>query len=212
MSSTAKDIKSAREALGSLRGDLPRLEDLLAKRDREYRNAKAGGVDIDEVADLRARRDAVESMVAQHREEGAQVEGELSELESVAADEQELAEIAAGSVGYREAERAWYRVMDEAEAAVRRAVTLSKHLSERANREFHRASSAAVRLAGKHGDDANAHLARGVVGSDVEPLRQNGANVPAWIMHDYGGRFRGLAKLRDTQGLFADVDPEEELA
>lgn len=211
--STKTELKSTNETLDALRSDEPRLEALLAKRDREYREAKSGGVDIDEVADLRARRDAVESMLAQHREEIAEVEAELAGLESVAEDERELAEVAAGSVAYREAERQWYAVMEAADASVRRAVTLSKYLSERANREFHRASSAAVRLAGKHGGDANEQLARGVVGADVEPLQRGNSNVPVWLSHDFGGRFRALAAIRNTAGLFSpDVDPEEELA
>lgn len=213
MSDVVKQIKSTNEALASLRDDVPRLEDLLARRDAEYRKARSGGLDIDEVAELRARRDAVENMLSQHRQEIAEVEAELAELESAAADERELAAIAAGTTDYRAAERDWYRVMDEAEAAVRRAVTLSKHLNGVAQQAYHRAWSAAVRLADKHGDgDANGHLARAVVGSDVEPVRQHGFNVPVWPNHDYGGRFRGMARIGNTQGLFAEVDPEEELA
>lgn len=214
MSDVVKRIKSVRETLVALRDDVPRLDDLLAKRDREYRDAKSGGADIDEVAALRARRDAVESMLAQHREEIAEVEAELAELESAADDERELAAIAQGSVAYREAERAWYQVLDEAEGAVRRAITLARHLSGRAHSEHHRASAAAVRLADKYGDgDPDAHLARAVVGSDVEPLRRSGVNVPPWPRHDFGGRFRALVRIDNGAGMpAAEIDPEAELA
>ena len=134
---------------------------------RQHRRGEATAAKL---KDAVAARDAIEYALKQTKADLEEARTALQEAESAAADEVLLAEIAAGTVDYREAEREHTELLLAAERTVARAIARSLELSAAASAAKTRAGDAALRLAEKHGVTKPEIFARAVNGSEVSPL------------------------------------------
>lgn len=85
---TAADYRAradeAQADAAALRDDLPKLEQLLAKKDEAFREARAQSVPSDKLVDLRAKRDAVMSMIGQQEADILSAEADARERDRLA--------------------------------------------------------------------------------------------------------------------------------
>lgn len=218
MSTHGKQLKEARARLEALTADVPKLEQVHAERRQALRDARLAGADMAELERLQAAESTVAAMLETHRSDIEEARQTCAELDTAGQDEEALAMIAEHTLKFRQAEAAWYQMMDEAEAAIRRAVTLSDYLARKASTARSEASGAAGAIVTRNGGDARdreamaEQLRRGVAGADVEALTPATSAPQRWVTHPHGGRFEALAKLPTNRaGMWAKIeDPAAE--
>lgn len=122
---TAQDeLKAAQKDLAELRSDLPKLEALLQKHESACREAKASGKPHEQQIDLRGKRDAVASMLEQHRGDIEGQQKRVDELQRAVAEQERQARTAAGK-------KRLLKLVDEREAMASEAEATLRDLAER---------------------------------------------------------------------------------
>lgn len=177
------DPTNARNEVEALTAELAGLEALNAKHQAAATEAarahRAGTLDADALQAATSAAAAVAYALTQTRADLEAARAALAEAESAAEDEAALAEIAAGTIAFAEAQEAHRGLLDQMEHGIARAIARSAELTADASAAKTRAHDAAVALAAKHASTEAAMLARAVNGSDVEPMRAD-ASVIRW--------------------------------
>lgn len=117
---TAHDeLKTARQDLAELRSDLPKIEALLQKHESAFRDAKVAGKPHEQQIDLRGKRDAVASMLEQHRADIEEQQRRVNELQRAVAEQERQARTAAGKKRALELQKQREEMFSEVEATLR---------------------------------------------------------------------------------------------
>jgi hypothetical protein len=183
------DIKRVHAEVASLTDELAGLEALAerhaAAAGAAARSHRKGDADAAELQAAVSARAAIDYARDEIRRELEAARAQVAEMESAAADEALLAEIAAGTVAYHQAEAEHFAVLDGAQQAIALAIVRSQELAQESSAAMGRAKQAALALAARH-NNAPAHghaplaeYQRAVIGADVKPL--NGSDqVRTW--------------------------------
>ena len=205
------DPKAARTEVDALAAEvaavgseLTGLQELHRKHDaaatKAAREHRAGKLDADALQAATSAAAAVKYAVDATRADLLAAREALEAAERTAADEVILAEIAAATVAYHEAERAHHEMFVQTERAIAAAIAKSDELMRAASAAKTRAKDAAVKLATKRTTDVEDVLERAVIGSEVPPMKSD-ARISKWPT---GNRqtYRLLAQLKPkTQGV-----------
>lgn len=218
MSTHEQHLQAARERLEALTADIPKLEQVHAERRAALRDARLAGAKMGELERLQTAESTIAAMLETHRSDVDEARQTVAELDTANRDEEALEGIAEHTVKFRQAEAVWYQVMDEAESAVRRAVTLSDYLARKASHARATANRLAVQIVTRNGGDMSdqaamaKQLRRGVAGADVKALTPGTSAPQVWVTHPHGGRFEALAKLPTNRaGMWGKIeDPATE--
>jgi hypothetical protein len=176
-------LKDARAEVEALAAELVSLEAVAVKHEaaaaEAARKHAKGTADAAQLQEAHAARAAIDYARSEIRRDLEAARAQVAELESAAADELLLAEIARATVEYHDAEREHHEMLTNAEQVLARGIVRSKELSRVASAARTRASDAAIKLAEKHRTEVPAMLARAVNGSEVAPL-DLGATLTKW--------------------------------
>jgi hypothetical protein len=171
---------------------------------RQHRAGKMTAEDLQQIVSARA---AVDYALQETQRELEEARARAAEQERASEDERLLAEIAAGTVAYHQAEAEQVQLLEDLQQHIVRAMAQSKPITKASSVARSRARRAAMKLAERHGHDPKHptdEYARAVTGADVRPLtgQETSLKWPASF------RFKLLRNLPDSPLGVKVADPE----